>query len=76
MTYSSFTVAALKSITPTAPSITTAPTRAGLTYTFSEGTTLDGMTQKATKTGDGTSWTPTITVKGGTSGFYSIGVTK
>ena len=63
-------------LTPTAPSITTAPTRAGLTYTFSEGTTLDGMTQKATKTGDGTSWTPTITVKGGTSGFYSIGVTK
>ena len=59
-----------------APSITTAPTRAGLTYTFSEGTTLTGMTQKATKVGDGTTWTPTITVKGGTSGFYAIGVTK
>ncbi len=63
-------------LTPSSPVITTAPTRAGLTYTFSEGTTLTGMTQKATKTGDGTSWTPTITVKGGTSGFYSIGVTK
>ena len=51
-------------------------TRRGLTYTFSEGTALDGMTQKATKVGDGTSWTPTIAVKGGASGFYSIGVTK
>jgi len=61
---------------PSDPSITTAATRPGLTYTFSEGTTLEGMTQKSTKTGDGTSWTPTITVKGGTSGFYSIGVTK
>ncbi|MBO7683301.1 MAG: leucine-rich repeat domain-containing protein, partial [Kiritimatiellae bacterium] len=61
---------------PTDPSITTAATRPGLTYTFSEGTSLEGMTQKATKVGDGTSWTPTITVKGGTSGFYSIGVAK
>ena len=58
------------------PSITTAETRAGLTYTFYEGTTLDGMTPKATKVGDGNAWTPTITVKDGTSGFYSVHVSK
>ena len=58
------------------PSIKTAPTRRGLTYTFSEGTTLEGMTQKAEKQGDGEPWTPTISVKGGASGFYSIGVGK
>ena len=58
------------------PSITTAETRAGLSYTFYEGTTLEGMTPKATKVGDGSAWTPTITVKGGTSGFYSVHVTK
>jgi hypothetical protein len=63
-------------LNPSSPEITTAATRPGLTYTFSEGTSIEGMTQKATKTGDGTSWKPTITVKGGTSGFYSIGVTK
>jgi len=28
------------------------------------------------KLGDGKAWTPTITVKGGTSGFYTIGVGK
>lgn len=58
------------------PSIKTASTRQGLTYTFSEGTTLGGMTQKAEKQGDGEPWTPPITVKGGASGFYSIGVGK
>ena len=67
-------------LTPTAPSITTAPTRSGLTYTLWEGTTLEGMAAsidpEATKVGDGTSWTPKISVKGGTSGFYSIHVTK
>jgi uncharacterized repeat protein (TIGR02543 family) len=63
-------------LTPENPSITTAETRAGLTYTFYEGTTLDGMTPKATKVGDGNAWTPTITVKGGTSGFYSVHVSK
>ena len=63
-------------LVPSAPSITTAPTRPGLTYTFSEGTTLDGMTQKAQKPGDGSPWTPPVTVKGGASGFYSIGVGK
>ena len=52
------------------------PVPVRVTYTFKEGTTLEGMTQKAMKVGDGTAWTPTITVKGGTSGFYSIGVQK
>ena len=63
-------------LTPENPSIKTAPTRAGLTYTFYEGTTLQNMAQKATKVGDGSAWTPTITVKGGSSGFYSVHVTK
>jgi hypothetical protein len=63
-------------LTPENPSITTAETRPGLTYTFYEGTTLQNMTQKAVKVGDGNAWMPTITVKGGTSGFYSVGVTK
>ena len=63
-------------LTPSDPTITTAATRPGLTYTFYEGTTLEGMTLKTTKVGDGESWTPTITVKGGTSGFYSVHVTK
>ena len=53
-----------------------APTKPGLTYVFSEGTTIDGMTQTATKVGDGQPWKPEITVKGGISGFYSIGVSK
>ena len=30
----------------------------------------------ATKIGDGNAWAPAITVKGGTSGFYSIEVAK
>ena len=63
-------------LTPANPSITTAATRPGLTYTFREGRTVSGLEQTLQKTGDGTSWTPTITVKGGTSGFYSISVTK
>ena len=63
-------------LTPENPSIKTAPTRAGLTYTFYEGTTLQNMAQKATKVGDGNAWTPAITVKGGSSGFYSVHVTK
>jgi len=67
---------AVINLTPSNPVITTAPTRPGLTYTFSEGRSLENMTQTDTKVGDGTSWTPTITVKGGTSGFYSVGVGK
>ena len=63
-------------LTPENPSITTAETRPGLTYTFYEGTTLQNMTQKAVKVGDGNAWMPTITVKGGASGFYSVSVTK
>jgi hypothetical protein len=40
------------------------------------GTTLEGMTLKATKVGDGSAWTLEITVKGGKSEFYSVHVTK
>lgn len=58
------------------PQITTAPTRAGLTYTLREGATLQTMSDGASKLGDGKAWVPTITVKGGNSGFYSIRVSK
>ena len=61
------------------PTITTAPTRVGLIYTFREGTTLESFGAKApsaTKVGDGTKWTPPIKVKGGNLAFYSIGVGK
>jgi hypothetical protein len=61
---------------PAAPSLTTSATRPGLTYTLREGRTLNGMSNGATKQGDGQPWNPPITVKGGTSGFYSIKVTK
>ena len=44
--------------------------------TLREGTTLDGMSDGASKLGDGSPWTPAITVKGDASGFYSIKVTK
>lgn len=65
------------SLGTTGPTITTAPTRIGLTYTFREGTTLEGFgtkTPSATKVGDGEKWTPAINVKGGNAAFYSIGV--
>lgn len=58
------------------PSLTTAPTKAGLTYTLREGRSLNAMSDGATKQGDGKPWTPAITVKGGTSGFYRIKVDK
>ena len=64
---------------PSSPSLTTAPTREGLVYRLKEGATLGAMeanTTGATKVGDGTSWTPTLSVIGGTSGFYTIQVTK
>ena len=64
---------------PDAPSLTTAPTREGLIYRLKEGATLEAMaadTAGDTKIGDGTSWTPTLSVTGGTSGFYTIQVTK
>lgn len=58
------------------PVIKTAPTRRGLVYTFSEGINLQGLQLKQSKIGDGEPWQPTITVSGGDSGFYSIGVSK
>ena len=61
---------------PSAPSLTTPATRPGLRYTLREGTTLGGMSDGATKLGDGSPWTPEVKVKGGASGFYSIKVTK
>lgn len=65
---------------PTEPSITTAKTRPGLVYTLWEGTTLEGMAAStdpdATTIGNGETFSPKISVKGGTSGFYSIQVTK
>ena len=64
---------------PSSPSLTTAPTREGLVYRLKEGATLEAMeanTTGDTKIGDGTTWTPTLSVTGGTSGFYTIQVTK
>lgn len=58
------------------PTIKTAPTRVGLFYQLREGKTLDEMKEGDSKVGDGEAWTPTITVKGGNSAFYSIGVGK
>ena len=58
------------------PVLTTAPTKPGLTYTLVEGATLGAMDDGATKQGDGRPWTPTLTVKGGESGFYRIKVGK
>lgn len=63
-------------IEPDSTSLTTSETRPGLTYTLREGTTLQSMTDGDRKLGDGTKWTPKITVKGGTSAFYTIKVTK
>ena len=58
------------------PTLTTSATKPGLTYTLREGTTLKTMSDGASKQGDGQPWTPTITVKGGKSGFYTIKVDK
>ena len=58
------------------PTIKTAPTRVGLFYQLREGKTLDEMKEGDSKVGDGEAWTPKITVKGGNSAFYSIGVGK
>lgn len=58
------------------PVLTTSPTKPGLVYTLREGATLKTMGDGATKQGDGQPWTPTITVKGGPSGFYTIKVDK
>ena len=58
------------------PKITTAPTKPGLTYTLREGATLDGMKDGDSTIGNGQQWSPKITVRGGNSAFYSIGVGK
>ena len=58
------------------PQLTTAPTRKGLTYTLFESRTLESLSKGDSKPGDGSPWTPTITVSGGNTAFYSIGVTK
>lgn len=61
---------------PDSPELTTSETKPGLTYTLRKGKTLDGMADGDIKVGDGKKWTPNITVKGGTSGFYTIKVEK
>ena len=58
------------------PSLTTPNTREGLLYKLREGTTIGGMNDGDSKVGDGKPWSPKITVKGGNSAFYSIGVGK
>lgn len=58
------------------PTLTTAETKPGLTYTLVEGTTLESMANGDSMVGDGQPWSPNITVKGGNSGFYTIKVTK
>ena len=48
-------------------------------YRLKEGATLVAMAADAdggTKIGNGRSWTPTLSVTGGSSGFYTIQVTK
>ena len=48
-------------------------------YRLKEGATLVAMAADAnsgTKIGDGRRWTPTLSVTGGTSGFYTIQVAK
>ena len=64
---------------PNNPSLTTAPTREGLVYRLKEGATLEEMaadTTGVTKVGDGNAWTPTLSVTGVASGFYTIEVGK
>lgn len=62
---------------PSAPSLTTAPTVPGLLYTLREGRTLDALADGGVPAvGNGQPWMPVVTVKGGTSGFYTIRVSK
>ena len=58
------------------PTLMTPNTRRGLIYQLREGTTLGGMVDGDSTFGDGNPWIPTITVKGGTSAFYTISVSK
>ena len=67
---------AVVELNATSPVLTTANTRPGLVYTLLEGATLETMAPGASTVGDGQPWTPAISVKGGTSGFYSIDVSK
>ena len=41
-----------------------------------EGATLGAMADGDSTVGDGKAWTPTVKVKGGASGFYTIRVSK
>ena len=41
-----------------------------------EGCDIDAMSETSRKVGDGEPWTPEISVKGGSRGFYSVGVGK
>lgn len=64
-------------LSPTDPSITTANTRPGLKYTFVEGRTIEELAPtEQYKWGDNTPFKPTPSIKGGTSGFYTIKVEK
>ena len=64
-------------LSPTDPSITTADTRPGLKYTFVEGQTIEELAPtEQYKWGDNTPFKPTPSIKGGTSGFYTIKVEK
>ena len=64
-------------LSPTDPSITTANTRPGLKYTFVEGQTIAELAPtEQYKWGDNTPFKPTPSIKGGTSGFYTIKVEK
>ncbi|MBO6167309.1 MAG: autotransporter-associated beta strand repeat-containing protein [Kiritimatiellae bacterium] len=61
------------------PTITTSPTKKGLTYRLLEGRTLEAManSQNGDSTpGDGYPWTPEISITGGNAAFYSISVGK
>ena len=66
----------VRELNPEEPVLTTSETIPGLTYTLVEGASLNDMRPGASKIGDGTKWTPPVTVKGGSSGFYTIKVTK
>ena len=58
------------------PCLKTAKTRPGLVYTLREGRSLGLMADGDSKVGDGQTWSPNVTVKGGSSAFYSIAVEK
>ena len=56
------------------PMLRTSPTKPGLIYILKEGPTLDTIADGDSTQGDGLPWTPNITVKNGSSGFYRIKV--